>query len=75
MVCAIYKKGDMSTVSYYHPISLLSCMENVAECVVYKHLYYHFDEAVFSLIYSLAYFQTISQQTNSLIYMMHYLML
>ena len=74
MVCAIYKTGDMSTVSNYRPICLLSCMETVAERVVFKHGY-HLHETVFSLIYSLADFQTIPQQTNSLIYMMHDLML
>ena len=75
MVCALYKKGDISTVSNYRSISLLSCKENVAERVVFKHLYNHLHEKVFSLIYSLAYFQTIPQKTNSLIYIMHDLML
>ena len=32
MVCAIYKKVDMSSVSDYRPISLLSCLEKVTEC-------------------------------------------
>ena len=44
MVCAIYKKGDMSFVSNYRPISLLSCLEKVAERAVFKHLYNHLHE-------------------------------
>ena len=44
MVCAIYKKGDMSSVSNYRPISLLSCLEKVAERAVFKHLYNHLHE-------------------------------
>ena len=44
MVCVIYKKGDMSSVSNYRPISLLSCLEKVAECAVFKHLYNHLHE-------------------------------
>ena len=74
MVFLLYKKGDISTVSNYRSIPLLSCKENDAERVVFKH-FYHLHETVFSLIYSLAYFQTIPQQTNSLIYMIHDLML
>ena len=33
------KKEDMSPVSNYHPISLLSCLEKVAERAVFKYLY------------------------------------
>ena len=44
MVSAIFKKGDMSSVSYYRPISLLSCSERVAVRAVFKHLYNHLHE-------------------------------
>ena len=44
MVCAICKKGEMSSVSNYCPISLLSCLEKVAERAIFKHLYNHLRE-------------------------------
>ena len=44
IVCAIYKNGAMSSVSNYRPISLLSCLEKVAERAVFKHLYNHLHE-------------------------------
>ena len=45
MVLAIYKKGDMSSVSSFRPISLLSCLEKVAERAIFKHLYNHLHES------------------------------
>ena len=44
MVCAIYKKVDMSSFSNYRPFSLLSCLEKIAERAVFKHLYDHLHE-------------------------------
>ena len=44
VLSAIYKKGDVSSVSNYRPISLLSCLEKVAERAVFKHLYNHLHE-------------------------------
>ena len=44
MVCTIYKKLDMSSVSNYSPISLLSYLEKVAEHVIFKHLYNHLND-------------------------------
>ena len=38
------QKGEMSSVSKYRPISLLSCLGKVAECVVFKHLTRHLHE-------------------------------
>ena len=42
-VCYIQKE-DMLSVSNYRPISLLSCLERVAERAVFKHLYNHLHE-------------------------------
>ena len=43
-VCPIFKGGDSASVSNYRPISLLSCLENVSERAVFKHLYNHFHD-------------------------------
>ena len=75
MVCAIYKKGDMSSVSNYRPISLLSCLEKVAERAVFNTFIITYMKTVFSLPYSLVLFQAIPQQTNWPIYMILSLML
>ena len=43
--CMLFtKKGDLSSVSSYRPISLLSCLEKVAGRVVFKYLYNHLHE-------------------------------
>ena len=43
--CVVYTiKADMSSISNYRPISVLSCLEKVVERVVFKHLYNHFHE-------------------------------
>ena len=42
-VCYI-QKIDMTSVSNYRPISLMSCLEKVAECMVFEHLYNHLHE-------------------------------
>ncbi|MEW8547864.1 MAG: reverse transcriptase family protein, partial [Candidatus Thiodiazotropha sp.] len=41
-VCPIPKKGDMSAVSNYRPISLLNAEVKVFERLVFKYLYNHF---------------------------------
>jgi hypothetical protein len=40
-VIAIFKKGDTSLPSNYHPISLISCVGKLMERIVYKHVYNH----------------------------------
>ena len=64
MVCAIYKKEDMSSVSNYHPISLLSCLEKVAELAIFNMFIITYKKTVFSHPYSLVLYQEIPQQTN-----------
>lgn len=38
-VLAFFKKGDISMVSNYRPIALLSCVGKVFERIVYKHIF------------------------------------
>lgn len=41
-MCPIFKSSDPSTVSNYHPISLLCTVSKVLERLVFKHLLNHF---------------------------------
>ena len=43
MVCGIYKK-EICHLIKYRPFSLFSCLEKVAERVLFKHLYNHLHE-------------------------------
>ena len=53
LVCPIPKGGNAASVSNYRPLSLLSCLEKVPECVVFKHLYNHFrDNGILSPLQS-----------------------
>ena len=43
-VCPVPKKGDLSNVSNFRPISLLNSISKVFERLVFKHLYNHLHE-------------------------------
>ena len=54
LVCPFPKGGNAAaSVSNYQPISLLSCLEKVPKCVVFKHLYNNFrDNGILSPLQS-----------------------
>ena len=51
-VCPVPKKGDLSLVTNYRPISLLNSESKLFERLVFKHLFNHLQETIYLLHYS-----------------------
>ena len=70
-VIPIYKKGKLTEVSNYRPVSLLSCLSKVFEKVVFRHLFNFFRENMKLSIHQSG-FMPGDSTVNQLVYLYDY---